>query len=390
MNFLQDVVEAYNEHAVTPIAPSYTRWTAHERACKAVHDGYQQLLGALSVCLNERREPEAMGLFAALIEDEFIATLLLLRDGFEAIAPLNLALQKSSETLCLSNVKTYVEKTKDAINDLINGKRKYFKKENFDKLKSLAAEQTSSLPPSANLRKSTTFTWEDFEEKTYINFFKRFLLEIDSAFEQLQFWLNFIILDPRKLPAQQQDLDFYGDVELLELLSFYGEDRKNRYKGAENYQAADIDKDVTLAKWPSFKNVMFQKRKAYEESIDKKIIECKDHQKVKEMRKSRSNYSPLLLWNDCKHDEVAKELYPSCMYLLHLLMIFPLSAACVERLFSKMKLLKTRLRNQLSQTSLESILRISTEAPIDGFSDSDYEHFVNELKKSNPRIKLTL
>ena len=52
-----------------------------------------------------------MGLFAALAEEEFLATLLLLRDIFDAIAPLNLALQKSHESLCLSDVKTYIDKT---------------------------------------------------------------------------------------------------------------------------------------------------------------------------------------------------------------------------------------------------------------------------------------
>ena len=36
-----------------------------------------------------------MGLFAALVDDEFLATLLLLQDVFAAIALLNLALQKS-------------------------------------------------------------------------------------------------------------------------------------------------------------------------------------------------------------------------------------------------------------------------------------------------------
>ena len=73
----------------------------------AVYDGCQQLLVNLSVAMNERQEPEAMGLFAALVEEEFLATLLLRRDIFDAVAPLNLALQKSHESLCLSDVKTY-------------------------------------------------------------------------------------------------------------------------------------------------------------------------------------------------------------------------------------------------------------------------------------------
>ena len=66
-----------------------------------------KLLFTLSVALNER-EPEAIGLFAALAEEKFLATLLLFRNIFDAITPLNLALRKSHESLYLSDVKTSI------------------------------------------------------------------------------------------------------------------------------------------------------------------------------------------------------------------------------------------------------------------------------------------
>ena len=44
-----------------------------------------------------------------------------------------------------------------------------------------------------------------------------------------------------------------------------------------------------------------------------------------------------------------------------------------------MKLVKTRLRNQLSQVNLENLLFIATEAPKTGFTDSEYDFFVDEL-----------
>ena len=43
--------------------------------------------------------------------------------------------------------------------------------------------------------------------------------------------------------------------------------------------------------------------------------------------------------------------------------MFPLSVACAERLFSKMKLIKTNLWNQFGQSSLDSMLHIETEGP---------------------------
>ena len=77
------------------------------------------------------------------------------------------------------------------------------------------------------------------------------------------------------------------------------------------------------------------------------------------------------------------------MYLLKLSLIFPLSVACAERLFSKMEFVKTRLRNQLGHLSLDSLLYISTEGP-EKFQDDEYEFFVDELKRLNPNLKIIL
>ena len=65
------------------------------------------------------------------------------------------------------------------------------------------------------------------------------------------------------------------------------------------------------------------------------------------------------------------------------------SVLCDKRLFSRMKLVKTRLQNQLSQVSLESLLRISKESPCN-FPDDTYEFFVDELNQLNPDIKINL
>ena len=69
LNFLKEAVDAYGEHVIAPVCSSVTRWTTHGRAWKAAYDAYQQLLVALSVALNERREPKAVDLFAALGEE---------------------------------------------------------------------------------------------------------------------------------------------------------------------------------------------------------------------------------------------------------------------------------------------------------------------------------
>ena len=71
--------------------------------------------------------------------------------------------------------------------------------------------------------------------------------------------------------------------------------------------------------------------------------------------KEKKNYAPSKFYKDINHDESCCNLFPGCMHLLKLSLIFRLSVAYVECLFSKMKLIKTCLRNQLVETTLGSL-----------------------------------
>ena len=100
VNFLQEFAEAYNENQALPVCPSTTRWTSQGRACKALYEGYKAQIGALTMYYNERKEPKALGIFMAITSEILIASLLMQRDVFEAIAPLNLVLQTGNKQLC--------------------------------------------------------------------------------------------------------------------------------------------------------------------------------------------------------------------------------------------------------------------------------------------------
>ena len=100
VNFLQEFAKAYNENQALPVCPSTTRWTSQGRACKALYEGYKAQIGALTMYYNERKEPKALGIFMAITSEILIASLLMQRDVFEAIAPLNLVLQTGNKQLC--------------------------------------------------------------------------------------------------------------------------------------------------------------------------------------------------------------------------------------------------------------------------------------------------
>ena len=83
--------------------------------------------------------------------------------------------------------------------------------------------------------------------------------EIKEAFEQFEFWLNFEIFDPLKLPQSKSDLMSYGNEQLAQLLLHYGVSKTDRLDGKEKYVEADVNADKTKDEWLGFKNLMFQK-----------------------------------------------------------------------------------------------------------------------------------
>ena len=112
---------------------------------------------------------------------------------------------------------------------------------------------------------------------------------------------------------------------------------------------------------------VWKKRKAKEQKFQMKLMNCKNKKERDTFHASETSFHAHKLHSKCLNDKACAIIFPNCLKLLHLMLIFLLSTACVERFCSKMKLVKTRLWNQLSQVSLENILFFATEAPNTGW-----------------------
>ena len=124
---------------------------------------------------------------------------------------------------------------------------------------------------------------------------------------------------------------------------------------------------MAKVKWESFKKFMHSKWQKHKEIYPISLSKANTEGELETLKKGKARFRPHELWKFVKKDVSCKVISPHYTKLLYFLLIFPLSDACVERSFSKMKLGKTRLRNQLKQTSLENLLYISTENPKEGF-----------------------
>ena len=177
------------------------------------------------------------------------------------------------------------------------------------------------------------------------------------------------------------------------ILNHYGQAQSNTFHGNSVQQQLDINPARAKAEWDDFK-ILFLKCKDYEQHIDTEIKAAKNltseegKKETDSLHKARRMFTPQLLWRNLNDNDTTKSLYPS-MFSLHIVTLL-VSEACVEKLFSKMKLIKTCLRSQLSQVHLDQLLHIATESPIEGFSDDTYEEFVNEIKKRNPKLRIDI
>ena len=141
--------------------------------------------------------------------------------------------------------------------------------------------------------------------------------------------MAFDIFYPHKLPEKKEDLIQYGDNKLQDLGEHYDMQKVNRFKGKVNAQDADIDTTATTAEWPLFKLIMFKKHLSYHSKVNRDISRA-HLENVHKLIKKRESAKVMGL----SQTQQCCERDPNCIYLLHLLLIFPISIACVEHLFS--------------------------------------------------------
>ena len=245
----------------------------------------------------------------------------------------------------------------------------YCNSENFNRLKQTADDKTLTMSPSARVC-SQEFDFKHFIDHVFTKFIDAFVKEMIDAFSQLKFWSVFDIFDPRKLPQSVTEISSNGNREITVLIDHYGKEKASTSKSVIINQVGDIDGVVAIEEWLGFCKYMFEKRKAEEEKFQMNLMNCKNEKERDTFRASETSFDAHKLYSTCLN---GKACAINCLKLLHLMLIFPLSTACVGRFFSKMKLVENRLRNQLSQVSLENLLLIAAEAPKTEFTDSKYD-----------------
>lgn len=329
------------------IKPSDTRWLAHERCVKAVKASYSAIVLTLASIYENSHEPEALGIHNALCKLSSIAAMYLLDFTLPQVAKLSKALQ--TEKLDLSVISSLVDATLQSLDDAVLPAANWVLEllDHVDDLK------TST---GVTIDADKILSFQNTVGKPFVADLKA---NITSRFSSSSAVVSALsIFDPRKVPKLGSvALPTYGDESIEKLLAHYGEDKSaETVDGEETVKTALVSSEIRT-EWKTFRQLL-----------------------VKQPRDSTTSQLKELATND-----MLKAMFPNLQTIASIGLSIPVSTASVERSFSQMKLIKTRLRNALSGNSLSHLMKIAIESP-ETLSEIDLEEIVHVWQRKSRRI----
>ena len=177
------------------------------------------------------------------------------------------------------------------------------------------------------------------------------------------------IFNPATLPSEES-LSSYGNEQIKLLAGFYGEEATVEYDVETHTSKPLVDASELLSEWKIFRRALVVEKKSLMERKNSPILSPTMQDILEEMMKSKTY----------------EGVFPETWKLLNIMMALPVSTATVERTFSQMKLIKTCLRNRLSDSNLEHLMKIAIEGP--SISNVDFNEILDIFKQKNRRILL--
>ena len=290
-----------------------TRWLSHESACRTLVKVLPAVLVSLAREAEERGDALAYGLDKIVRQYNFIATLYMMCDVLPAINRLSCILQSTSVNF--SQLHMLVSTTIHTLEMLRANPGFQLNKLDSDLQDSLAQSNISAAQESK----------QNFHQKIYIPFLNALISHIQERLPDTGVFAAFAILDPTRLPPTLEEAltQKYGDAEVDILQKQYG---KGEF----------VDEVTFKHEW-------------------------------NELRCYLSMHCRSLLMLDVLQLLAKSELlcisYPNFAKLAEVCLTLPIHTADCERAFSTMRRVKSRLRSELTNNTLNHCMRISIEGP---------------------------
>ena len=306
------------------IEPSDTHWLAHERCVKSVKRSYSAIVLSLNNIYEESHEPEALGLSNAMCKQSTITAIYLLDFILPQMARLSKTLQ--IEKLDLTIVSSLVDATLHTLDDSMLDAANWV-------LELLDHWQMDDLMEATGI-KITMDNISNFQERVGKPFVSDLKKNISSRFTSRDIVSSMSIFDPTKLPnVDSPGFTSYGDSSIHTLIQHYGKDWEAQTIDGEEYLKKALISPELLTEWKTF-HQFFSKHPEKDMKLQLKEL-------VTNM--------------------MLVSMFPNLNALANICLAIPMSTALVERSFSQMKMIKTRLRSRIGASTLSHLMNIAIE-----------------------------
>ncbi len=324
--------------------PSDTRWLAHEQCVKAVKKSYASIVIALETFYEQTHEPEALGLNKALSKKSTVMAIYLLEFVLPQVAKLSRCLQ--AEKLDLTAISGLVDSTLQTLHESLLPAANWVLEllDAQDELQAIAIIDSESI---------TSF--QDKVAKPFVTDLKE---NISRRFSSQDIVASFSIFDSSKLPQKDSpDLSSYGDEFLGVLEDHYGKELAAKSVEGEEFTVPALVSSDIRTEWVTFRRYITTRPK---EDNTKLLMELATNSMLVQM-------------------------FPHLSDLAKVCLSIPVGTASVERSFSQMKMIKTRLRSRLGEQNLAHLMRIAIEMP-EELPDDIVESVIDIWNRKTRRI----
>ena len=290
---------------------AFTRWLSHDQAVATIRKTLKSLLTTLEREVAENDDAVARGLLHAMKSYNFIASVYLLSDVLPKLTSLSLVFQR--EDVDLTIVRPQVNATISSLNLLLSHPGPY-----MQGLEAVLSELSNSydFAITENQKKS-------FKKNIHDQYLHNLIGNLEARFSDAGVLSALAtIFNPQKAMSCHTDLfGAFGDEEIATISVHF---------------TTTVVKDILLQEWALFKHLLVSEFKE---------VSTRD---IMSTMSANTTFS---------------SLYPTLSKLASIALIVPVSTADCERGFSTMNRIKTDPRNRLKMTTLDKLIRLSSEGP---------------------------
>ena len=401
-SIFNEVQNAYGLQSLKLIKAAVTRWLSHGKAAERVLDRFESLVAALDEIYLRKHEPAVRGVRDDLVEPKNIAMLCFLADVLKSTNALQTTLQGSR--LNFLDIPPAVDKLIAAL------KKKAENPEEpsggyFSRLNEFLEIASKSAGSRFNTRSSSGFDAKVFKANTIEPFIRDLIEEIENAFDIPEHMKGFTILDPLAIPLNAESLSSFDSEGIASLGEFYGQ----AVKVKNDIMPPLVDAEALKIQYEVYKVFILKGKLEFENEqrtkLSKAEVKLVNNEKTKSTMSSLlSDRKLLIIEKNIKKlrkeiDDLNKNLvytfeiaskewfesplsaqHKDISTVLELTGLIPPSTAEVERSFSLMKLICTKLRKSMTTDTLSSCMRICKFRKL---KDADYEDILKQWLKAD-------